>query len=197
MIRAQNLSYTANKNILLKPVSFSVAPGTMFCMIGSDGSGKTTLLRILAGFIRHYDGTVTIAGSSPSDFSGSFRFVPDTPVYMDDFSVKRYLLNVRQSSPDYIAGLEPSMLNVFGISYDMPIRALSMSQNRSLQLIGAICSNPDILYLDECTNLMEQKDALRWVEILKKFSSRGLTVVTTACGRNPLSTACNSGVLLK
>ncbi|CAM3090141.1 ABC transporter ATP-binding protein [Prescottella defluvii] len=48
---------------VLRGVSLSVAHGSITAVVGSSGCGKTTLLRIIAGFERPDDGTVSIAGS--------------------------------------------------------------------------------------------------------------------------------------
>ncbi len=42
--------------------SFSVAPGKLLRLVGPSGCGKTTPLRLLAGFERPDEGTVTVAG---------------------------------------------------------------------------------------------------------------------------------------
>ncbi|MFM7799244.1 MAG: ATP-binding cassette domain-containing protein, partial [Planctomycetota bacterium] len=35
---------------VLQDISFTLAPGTIGCLLGPSGCGKTTLLRIIAGF---------------------------------------------------------------------------------------------------------------------------------------------------
>ncbi|MGF7122945.1 ABC transporter ATP-binding protein [Rhodococcus sp. BE178] len=48
---------------VLRGVSLGVEHGSITAVVGSSGCGKTTLLRIIAGFERPDDGTVSIAGS--------------------------------------------------------------------------------------------------------------------------------------
>src|SRR6185295_11648000 len=45
-------------------VSFSVAHGSFFSILGSSGCGKTTLLRLIAGFLEPDDGDIRIGGRS-------------------------------------------------------------------------------------------------------------------------------------
>lgn len=47
----------------LRGVSFDVAPGERFGIVGESGCGKSTLLRILAGLDQPTSGTVTIEGN--------------------------------------------------------------------------------------------------------------------------------------
>src|SRR5688500_12405491 len=46
----------------LRDVSFEVAEGTTFGLIGPNGSGKTTLLKIIAGILRPTEGWVVTRG---------------------------------------------------------------------------------------------------------------------------------------
>ena len=46
-------------------VSFSVAPGEMFGLIGPDGAGKTTSIRLACGLLRTDGGRVRVFGRDP------------------------------------------------------------------------------------------------------------------------------------
>ncbi|MDP2053405.1 MAG: ABC transporter ATP-binding protein, partial [Acidobacteriota bacterium] len=49
----------------LRGVSFSVAPGEMFGLIGPDGAGKTTAIRTLCGLVHADGGRVRVLGKDP------------------------------------------------------------------------------------------------------------------------------------
>ena len=46
-------------------LSFSVAPGEMFGLIGPDGAGKTTSIRLLCGLLHADDGQIRVFGLDP------------------------------------------------------------------------------------------------------------------------------------
>ena len=53
----------------LRGVSFEVAPGERFGIVGESGCGKSTLLRILAGLDQPTSGTVSVEGREVSERS--------------------------------------------------------------------------------------------------------------------------------
>ena len=67
-LKAENISFSYNKKReILKDVSLSLPSDKIIGLIGDSGSGKSTLCKIMAGFITHYKGNVTIDGNEIPD----------------------------------------------------------------------------------------------------------------------------------
>jgi taurine transport system ATP-binding protein len=49
----------------LGPLDLEVAPGEFLVLVGASGCGKSTLLRLIAGFERPTEGTITVSGAEP------------------------------------------------------------------------------------------------------------------------------------
>ena len=49
----------------LRGVSFNVAPGEMFGLIGPDGAGKTTAIRTMCGLLHVEGGHIRVMGKDP------------------------------------------------------------------------------------------------------------------------------------
>src|SRR5512136_634934 len=63
LITVSSLSKSFGAEDLFSGVSFSIAKGARFALVGPNGIGKTTLLRILLGLEIPSEGTVTRAKS--------------------------------------------------------------------------------------------------------------------------------------
>src|SRR5206468_7890587 len=51
--------------VAVRDLSFAVARGEMFGLIGPDGAGKTTTIRIICGLLRPDGGSVRVLGLDP------------------------------------------------------------------------------------------------------------------------------------
>lgn len=64
IITVNNLTKRFKDVTAVDGLSFSVARGEIFGLIGPDGAGKTTTLRILSGIMKPGGGQVTVLGRS-------------------------------------------------------------------------------------------------------------------------------------
>ena len=74
-LQAREVSAFRGERLVLRGVSFTVAPGGALLLLGANGSGKSTLLRVLAGLKRPDAGQVLWQGADadplPSPTSGT------------------------------------------------------------------------------------------------------------------------------
>ncbi len=64
-LKASNISFSYNKNRkILQDFSISVNSNQIIGLMGDSGSGKSTLCKIMAGYISHYSGEVTLDGKT-------------------------------------------------------------------------------------------------------------------------------------
>src|ERR671936_1827816 len=57
----------------VRGISFTVAPGEVFCLLGPNGAGKTTTTEILEGYRERSAGTVAVLGVDPASPSREWR----------------------------------------------------------------------------------------------------------------------------
>ena len=80
MLEAKKLNMRYNDKIALKDLSFSVAPGEIFCLLGQNGAGKTTTINIFLGLLEPTSGEALINNSSitsDSSIRSSIAYIPE------------------------------------------------------------------------------------------------------------------------
>ena len=147
----------------VKDVSFDVAPGEVFVVMGLSGSGKSTLVRLLTRLIEPTSGTVSLNGMDITSASESqLRDVRRTQVSMvfQHFG----LLPHRQVIDNVAYGLEirglgkkerrakaaevVSLVGLDGFEQSYPDQ-LSGGMQQRVGLARALAGEPDILLFDE------------------------------------------------
>lgn len=74
MVEIQKLTFSYDGTFdVLSEIGFALAEGQSLLIVGDNGSGKTTLGRVLAGMVKPTEGTITIAGETPSEVAVSKR----------------------------------------------------------------------------------------------------------------------------
>lgn len=71
LLETDGLTLRIGARTLLESLSLRVAPGELWCVIGSNGSGKTTLLHALAGLRAADAGSVRLAGKLLADWQAT------------------------------------------------------------------------------------------------------------------------------
>jgi ABC-2 type transport system ATP-binding protein len=62
MLQASALSKSYGDQVALHPLTLTVAPGDVFCLLGANGAGKSTTINLFLDFIPRSGGTATVNG---------------------------------------------------------------------------------------------------------------------------------------
>ena len=68
MIEVKDVSFSYDKEPVLKNVSLALAPGKFYAVVGPNGSGKTTLIRLLSRLSRPDSGQLFLDGRCYAEF---------------------------------------------------------------------------------------------------------------------------------
>lgn len=168
-------------------VSFSVARGEVFGLIGADGAGKTTLIRLLATLLMPDGGRATINGwdlvRDYREIRGHIGYMPGVFSLYSDLSVGE---NLRFFATLYNARLRDNFKLIQDIYAQIaPFRerkayALSGGMKQKLALCCALIHAPLLLLLDEPTTGVDpvSRDEL-WSSLRRLARTNGVTVVVS------------------
>jgi ABC-2 type transport system ATP-binding protein len=176
--------------VAVDAVSFSVAPGELFGLVGPDGAGKTTTLRMLAGVLRPSGGDAVIQGVSvardPEGMKHRVAYMPQRFGLYGDLTVTENLTFYADIYQVPRADRKNRFDRLFHFSNLGPFRdrlagQLSGGMKQKLALSCALVHQPEVLLLDEPTfgvDPVSRRDL--WL-IVHDMVAEGVTaVVSTA-----------------
>ncbi|MEU5990297.1 ABC transporter ATP-binding protein [Spirillospora sp. NPDC047418] len=184
-------------NEAVRNVSFTVAEGEVYALLGRYGSGKTTLLEMLAGLRRPTSGTVRFRGADPYDDRDSARA---GAVWRDGglfpgLTVTEVIDTWRRWTLDPITRDEALRLARLTHIADVPFEQLFPGQRRRLDLALALVGRSDVLFLDEPTAGLDAGAAREVWSVLRMLAAGGVSVVVTTRDPGEACRADRVGIL--
>jgi len=189
IIQVENLSHAYKTRKALQDVSFSVASGEIFGLLGPNGSGKTTLFRILATAFPPTSGAVRVKGLDLEQQVRAIRekigVVFQSPSLDPKLTVKENLTHQAHLyglSGQTLKKRSNEMLERLGIQDRVgeKVEKLSGGLKRRVELAKAFLHRPEILILDEPSTGLDpgaRIDLWRYLKTLRE--KEGVTILVT------------------
>jgi ABC-2 type transport system ATP-binding protein len=186
LVRVENLTRRYGEVVAVSDLSFHVARGEMFGLIGPDGAGKTTTLRVILGLLAPHGGTVRTCGLDPwtegaalSQRIGylSQRFSLYTDLSVDEnvtFFAEIHGVRGWQARRDEL--LDMLRMTPFR---DRLAGRLSGGMKQKLALACTLIHTPELLVLDEPTTGVDPVSRRDFWKILARLQREGLTLLLT------------------
>ena len=184
LISLKNVSFKYENTLVLNNVNFEIDKGDYVTIIGPNGGGKTTLLKLILGFIKPSEGEIKInvekkrIGYVPQkavNFDHNFPASVNEVVSMGRIA-NRGLINMLNKE-DYDK-VESSLKFVeMWEKREEKIGELSGGQQQRVFIAKALCSNPEILILDEPTTGIDSNSRDNFYKLLKELNKKGITLV--------------------
>jgi cobalt import ATP-binding protein cbiO 1 len=191
IIEFRNVSYSKNNNMILENISFSLKKNKYNVIIGKNGSGKSTILKLIVGLEK---------------ISGGKIFIDNEElVYKRDelYKIRKKTGIVFQESNEYIIGETVAESLIFGMENNrIPLEKmkenmdkyiklfqleniidkktvnLSGGEKQKVALAGAVITEPEIILLDEVTEMWDKATKDKMNGIIEEFLKDGKTVVS-------------------
>lgn len=181
------MSYSYSSIKVLDNVSFSIEENAINSIIGPSGSGKSTIVKILTGLLKtdaeidisfmkmdkknlyEIRKKIGVVFENPDN-----QFVADTVIDDIAFSLENmnYKNDIIMKKIKHIAKL----LDMEYLLYREPAK-LSGGEKELVAIAGALAHDPKVLILDEALTMLDCNKKIKVLEVLKKLTKEGLTII--------------------
>src|SRR5687767_7967707 len=172
----------------LDGLDLTVAEGSVLGLLGPNGAGKTTTVRILATLLRPDAGRATVAGfdvlrqaqqvRSVIGLSGQYAAVDENLTGRENLLMFGWLYQLSRAEARRRAS---ELLEQFDLTAaaDRTVKTYSGGMRRRLDLAGALCGRPALLFLDEPTTGLDPRSRLGMWEVIRDRVRAGTTLLLT------------------
>ncbi|OES45158.1 adenosylcobinamide amidohydrolase [Domibacillus iocasae] len=211
MLQVNELSGGYGSGLIVRGVSFSVKQGELFGILGPNGSGKTTLLNMISGLTKPESGTIfvkdkPIESYTPKELARVVAVLPQMTSSQFAYTVKETVSLGRYAhqtgffkswtDEDETAVQEAMDQTGTSLFAEKPLSALSGGERQRVFLAQALAQEPEILLLDEPTNHLDLSFQKELLDLLKKMTTDGLTVISIFHDLNLSSLYCDRLLLM-
>lgn len=185
------LQFSYNSIPVLNDVDFELKEGEMLTIIGPNASGKTTLLKCINNILNPQKGSILIDEESLNTLSmrkiaRRIGHVPQSGTESFPTTVFDTVLMGRKPHGAWKPNRKDlekvsktiEKLGLEGIAM-RNIKEISGGQKQKALIARALAQNPEILLLDEPTSSLDLKHQLDVLDVVKKQTRNGITVVMT------------------
>ncbi|MEI4367057.1 ABC transporter ATP-binding protein [Streptococcus suis] len=185
-------------------VTMELHEGELVGLIGPNGAGKTTLFNLLTGVYEPSEGTISLAGTilngkAPSKIAslGLGRTFQNIRLFKNMTVLENVLIGLGNHGksevfasffrlPAFYKNEEAlktkaiELLNIFDLDGDADTLAknLPYGQQRRLEIVRALATEPKILFLDEPAAGMNPQETAELTQLIRKIKEEfGITII--------------------
>ena len=199
-LKLNKVNIAFGTNLILDQVSLQVKSGEVLGLLGDNGAGKSTLIKIIAGFHRPNNGTMSINGKTvewPSYNPQSARNAGIQTVYQHlglveqltlarNFFLgceptKKYLGFVKLLDNGFMRKVVKEELEKLGIKRkldpDDVVANLSGGERQAIAIARAKYFGAKLLILDEPTSALSLRQTNEVLEYIRSARAQGIAVI--------------------
>lgn len=191
ILDVQGLCKTFGSRKVVDGVSFAVQRGEIVGLLGPNGAGKTTSFKMTCGSIEPDDGRVMLNDIDVTDWpmyrrarEGGMGYLAQESSVFRKLSVENNLLGMLEllgySREDRIKRCD-ELLVQFEITHIRKSMAsrLSGGERRRLEIARCLCSNPEIILMDEPFAGIDPVTVQSIQGVIRQLRDRGIAILIT------------------
>jgi len=198
-IELKNINFSYGEKEILNNISIDIAKGQHISFVGESGSGKSTLVDILCGFLQPKTIDLTIDGKKYNIkenkfINNFFGYLPqegfifpgtikeNITFFSDQVSETRIIESTKITGIDVMVREYNDGLNFYVSEYG---KNLSGGQKQRISLARMLCSEWEILILDESTSNLDKISEINILTNLKEWlKNNNKTLITVTHSKN-------------
>ena len=178
----------------LKGVTFDIAKGKTFGIVGRNGSGKSTMLKLIAGIGKPTTGTVHVDGRVSALIELGAGFHPEISgrenVYINGLMLGLSRREIARRFDEIVRFAE---LEEF---IDAPVKTYSSGMYMRLGFAVAINVDPDVLLVDEVLAVGDEAFTHKCLDKFAEFRRRGRTILLVTHSLDLVTRFCDEALWL-
>lgn len=199
VLQAENITKSFRREEILKGISLEVEENTFTAVLGPSGSGKSTMLNILSGLMKPTSGTVSCDGRKVSEFSESrladwkrneVGHVFQNYLLLENLTVEENIrIGISHAKESFSFDRLVKILELEKVLKHFPTQ-LSGGQQQRVAIARAVIKCPKLLFCDEATGALDEKNSKKVVELLHQLKRElGVTILFTTHNQQIAKTA--------
>ncbi|MFH1682923.1 MAG: ABC transporter ATP-binding protein [Candidatus Woesearchaeota archaeon] len=212
IISLKNIEKSFGKNTVLNGITCEIKKGEVVGIEGESGAGKTTLLKILVGYLDFDKGKISYTLKKKAydleelkkfaEFYSSVGFSNQECSFYDHLDVEENLSfygAMYKLKKEEVDKRIKELLPLVNLTGKETILAgnLSAGMQKRLDLACALIHEPKIIFLDEPTAHLDEKNRRDIWKLIQKLNKRGITAVVTSHFSKDLKRYCNRNYTIK
>ncbi|MDR3427690.1 sugar ABC transporter ATP-binding protein [Silvimonas sp.] len=176
---------------VLHEVSFEIAPGKVYGLLGENGAGKSTLMKILAGYETASGGEIFV-NDEPLSFASSRQAEASGIVLIHQELNLAEHLTIAQNiflghelkrgwllDETSMASITRQHLQQVGLDAapDTPLRNLIVAEKQMVEIAKALSRHARLLIMDEPTATLTPSETERLFGLINKLKADGVTIL--------------------
>ena len=196
MIDVKHVSKSFDGFPALDDVNMHVTKGSVYGLVGPNGAGKSTIIRHMTGIYRPDSGEVSVMGEpvfENPEIKSHIAFIPDDLFYYAQSNTLDMMKIYRGLYPRFDEELFSRLKEAFpAINVKRQIRRLSKGMQKQVIFWLSICTNPDIMILDDPVDGLDPVMRRQiWSILMGEVAEREMTVLISSHNLRELEDVCD------
>ena len=202
MLKVENVRKKYGDLVAVDDLSFEVADGEIFGLLGLNGAGKTTTFRMIMNLLDDYEGTILLDNEKVSyKTTDKIGFLTEERSLLTKLTVLEQVIyyGVLKGMPeDKIEKELDYWLDIFKIKEykNKKIKELSKGNQQKIQFITAIIHHPKLLILDEPFSGLDPVNVELFKSVILKLKQEDTSIIFSSHRMEHVELFCEKLVVL-